>query len=78
MIELFQSSRQVSSALNKDYEVTGLELAIVKKYVEMHGGSIRVESEPYKGPSFIFELTFYILREPLYKTPYFFIVPTIG
>lgn len=31
-------------------------LTIVKKYVEMHRGSIRVKSEPDKGSSFIFEI----------------------
>ncbi|WP_407356631.1 ATP-binding protein [Methanolobus sp. WCC5] len=56
MMNLFQPFRQVDSALNRNFEGTGLGLAIVKKYVEMHGGSIRVESEPDKGSSFIFEL----------------------
>ncbi|WP_340818622.1 CHASE4 domain-containing protein [Methanolobus sp. WCC4] len=56
LIDLFQPFRQVDSALNRNYEGSGLGLAIVKKYVEMHGGSIRVESEPDKGSSFIFEI----------------------
>lgn len=53
---LFQPFRQVDSALSRNYQGSGLGLAIVKKYVEMHGGSIRVESEPGKGSSFIFEI----------------------
>jgi signal transduction histidine kinase len=56
MMNLFQPFRQVHSALKRNFDGTGLGLAIIKKYVKMHGGSIRVESEPDKGSSFIFEL----------------------
>lgn len=53
---LFQPFKQLDYFLNRRYEGTGLGLALVKRFVEMHGGKVRVESEPGKGSVFTFEL----------------------
>ncbi len=49
---IFDPFKQVDSATNRNYEGTGLGLALAKQYIEMHGGEIWVESEPGKGSTF--------------------------
>jgi len=55
---LFQSFVQIDSALNRQYEGTGLGLALVKQLVELHGGQVMVESELGQGSCFTFALPY--------------------
>ena len=50
--KLFQPFIQIDSSLNRQYEGTGLGLALVKQIVEMHGGSVSLQSELGKGSCF--------------------------
>jgi len=53
---LFQPFTQLDSAINRQYAGTGLGLSLVKQFIEMHNGNIRVDSEVGKGTTFTFEL----------------------
>jgi PAS domain S-box-containing protein len=50
--KLFQPFSQLDSALDRQYEGTGLGLAFVKRIVELHGGEVSVSSEVGVGSCF--------------------------
>lgn len=56
MSKLFDPFMQIDSAINRHYEGTGLGLALVKKFLELHKGNIWVDSALGKGTTFSFEL----------------------
>jgi signal transduction histidine kinase len=56
MSKLFQEFSQVSSATASKYGGTGLGLAISKRFCQMMGGDITVESEPGRGSTFTIRL----------------------
>jgi signal transduction histidine kinase/DNA-binding response OmpR family regulator len=54
--KVFEPFRQVGKAVERRAAGTGLGLAISRRFVEMHGGRIWVESEPGQGSTFSFTL----------------------
>jgi two-component system sensor kinase FixL len=55
---LFQPFMQIDSKLNREYEGTGLGLALVKQIVELHGGNVRLRSELNEGSCFTVRLPY--------------------
>jgi signal transduction histidine kinase len=53
---VFEEFRQVGRDYTKKAEGTGLGLALTKRFVELHGGSLSLASEPGKGSTFTFTL----------------------
>jgi signal transduction histidine kinase len=53
---IFQRFRQVDKSFTRNREGSGIGLSIVKALVEMHKGTISVESEYEKGSKFIVQL----------------------
>jgi signal transduction histidine kinase len=54
--KLFQPFVQLDSNLNRQYEGTGLGLTLVKQIVELHGGTVQIQSEPQQGSCFTINL----------------------
>ncbi|HEX7438426.1 MAG TPA: GAF domain-containing protein, partial [Caldimonas sp.] len=53
---VFEEFRQAGGDYLRKSEGTGLGLSLAKRFVELHGGTMRVESEPGRGSTFAFIL----------------------
>ena len=53
---IFEAFTQLDSSLNREFEGSGLGLALVKRLINLHGGAISIESELGTGSRFSFTL----------------------
>ena len=53
---VFEEFRQVGRHYTNKQEGTGLGLTLTKRFVELHGGTLTLQSEPGKGSTFTFTL----------------------
>ncbi|MDJ0702385.1 MAG: response regulator [Leptolyngbyaceae cyanobacterium MO_188.B28] len=67
--KLFRPFVQVDSALNRQYNGTGLGLALVKRIVELHGGQVGITSEVGVGSCFTIDLPCTLPAQSLASEP---------
>ncbi|MGI0494152.1 PAS domain-containing protein [Alkalinema pantanalense CENA528] len=63
LAKLFQPFTQVDSSLNRKHMGTGLGLAMVQQIAELHGGWVKVDSQPNQGSCFTVALPYH---SPIY------------
>nr|WP_321498453.1 PAS domain S-box protein [uncultured Methanolobus sp.] len=68
---IFDAFVQVDGSNTRRYGGAGLGLVLVREYLKMHNGCIRVESETGKGSKFIFKIPVYPIKKEKteYKSP---------
>jgi signal transduction histidine kinase len=62
--QLFERFHRVADARGRTYEGSGIGLALLQELVKLHGGTVRVESEPGVGSAFTVSIPFGLAHLP--------------
>jgi signal transduction histidine kinase/ActR/RegA family two-component response regulator len=66
---LFEPFVQIDSSISRNFQGTGLGLAMVKRLAELHGGRVALASEPGKGSAFTVWLPYRVALESTPEQP---------
>jgi signal transduction histidine kinase/CheY-like chemotaxis protein len=66
---IFEEFRQVDGTAKREFGGTGLGLALVKKFIELQGGRVTVDSSPGEGSTFSFTLPVQSRAAVVSRTP---------
>lgn len=66
---VFERYRQVNNDLTAEIDGSGIGLSIVKSFVALHNGTIRVRSEENKGSEFIISMPIHLCEESQWHDP---------
>ncbi|HOP93470.1 MAG TPA: ATP-binding protein [Acetivibrio thermocellus] len=66
---IFERYRQVKNGLTAEIEGSGIGLSIVKSFVALHNGVIKVRSKENKGSEFIISLPIQLCEENQWHDP---------